>query len=114
VLRKRRAEEPKVDAGASFFQHWWFHLPNYALAVLMYACVGRFLLGLFVDPAWNNFIWKGFVRVSDVAVRPVRAVTPAAVPLQVVVAFTFLWLLAARILFFFEMARWGLAPRLTG
>lgn len=101
-----------MDAAASFFQHWYFHVPNYVLAVLMYACVGRFLLGLFVDPNWNNFIWKGFVYVSDMAVRPVRAITPDAVPLQLVIGFAILWLIAARILFFFEMARWGLAPRI--
>lgn len=101
-----------MDAPVAFLQYWYYHLPNYALAVLMYACIGRFLLGLFVDPNWRNFIWRGFVVVSDFAVKPVRAVTPHVVPIQVVVIFAILWLLALRIFFFFEMARWGLAPRL--
>ncbi len=100
-----------MDAATSFFQHWYFHLPNYALAVMMYAVIGRFLLGLFVDPNWDNFIWKSFVAVSNPAIRVVRAVTPDAVPLPAVLVFTLLWLMAARILLFFELARWGLAPR---
>lgn len=103
-----------MDAAASFFQYWYYHLPNYALALMMYACIGRFLLGLFVPPTWDNYIWKGFVWASDPAVKPARYLTPSAVPDPVVVLFTILWLLAARILFFFEMARWGLAPRVFG
>jgi uncharacterized protein YggT (Ycf19 family) len=100
-----------LDAASSFFQYWYYHLPNYALALMMYACIGRFVLGLFVPPNWQNYIWRGFVWVSDPAVRSVRAITPHAVPLPVVVFFAILWLLALRVLFFFEMARWGLAPR---
>lgn len=103
-----------MDAAASFFQHWYYHVPNYVLAVIMYACLGRFLLGLFVPATWDNYIWRGFVWTSDLAVRPVSAITPSAVPAPLVILFTVLWLLAIRILLFFEMARWGLAPRLGG
>jgi hypothetical protein len=103
-----------LDAAASFFQHWYYHVPNYVLAVIMYACLGRFLLGLFVPATWDNYIWRGFVWTSDLAVRPVSAITPAAVPPPVVILFAVLWLLAIRVLLFFEMARWGLAPRLGG
>lgn len=103
-----------MDAASSFFQHWYYHVPNYVLALLMYACLGRFLLGLFVPATWNNYIWRGFVWTSDLAVRPVSVITPAAVPTPVVVLFAVLWLLAIRVLLFFEMARWGLAPRLGG
>lgn len=103
-----------MDAASSFFQHWYYHVPNYVLAVIMYACLGRLLLGLFVPAKWDNYIWRGFVWTSDLAVRPVSAITPAAVPAPVVVLFAVLWLLAIRVLLFFEMARWGLAPRLGG
>lgn len=103
-----------MDAATSFFQHWYFHLPNYALAVLLYATLGRFLLGLFVPENWDNFIWKGFVAVSNPAVKVVRVVTPNAVPTPVVLVFTMLWLMVARMVLFFEFARWGLAPRIAG
>jgi hypothetical protein len=103
-----------LDAAANFFQYWYYHLPNYGLAVLMYACVGRFLLGLVAKPGWDNFIWKGFVMVSDVAVKPVAAITPNVVPPPVLVLFAILWLTIARVALFFEMARWGLAPRIGG
>ena len=29
--------------------YWYFHLPNFILAALMYTMLGRFLLGLIVD-----------------------------------------------------------------
>lgn len=103
-----------MDAATSFIQHWYYHLPNYVIAVMMYAAIGRFILGMFVPENWSNFIWRGFVLVSDPAVKTVRILTPSAVPLQVVVLFTILWLLAIRVWFFFEMARWGLAPRVIG
>ncbi|MBX9990791.1 hypothetical protein [Phreatobacter oligotrophus] len=103
-----------MDAASSFFQYWYFHVPNYVLALVMYACLGRFVLGLFVPPTWDNYIWRGFVWTSDLAVRPVQAITPGAVPLQVVILFAILWTLAFRIFLFFEMARWGLAPRIAG
>jgi hypothetical protein len=110
-MSRQSWETNALDAATSFFQSWYYHLPNYALAVLMYAAIGRFFLSLFVDPNWNNFIWRGFVAVSDPAVKLVRAITPDAVPPPVIIIFTVLWLIAARVLLFFEFARWGLAPR---
>lgn len=103
-----------MDAATSLIQHWHYHLLNYALAVLLYATLGRFLLGLFVPENWDNFIWKGFVAVSNPAVKIVRVITPNAVPTPVVLVFTMLWLMAARMVLFFEFARWGLAPRIGG
>lgn len=103
-----------MDAGVSFFTYWYYHLPNYALAVLLYACIGRFILGLFAPANWDNFIWKGFIAVSEPAIKATRFVTPDAVPPPVLIIFAMIWLVALRILFFFEMARWGLAPRLMG
>jgi hypothetical protein len=103
-----------VNAAQSFFAQWYYHLPNYVLAVLMYATIGRFLLGLFVPENWSNYIWKGFVFVSDPAVRAVRLITPDAVPQPLLLVFTIIWLIAFRVFFFFEMARWGLAPRIGG
>jgi len=103
-----------VDAASSFFQYWYYHLPNYVLAIMLYACLGRFLLGLFVPQNWDNYIWKGFVLVSNPAVVATRFVTPAAVPTQLLLVFAMLWLMAIRVVLFFEFARWGLAPRITG
>lgn len=103
-----------MDAATSFFVYWYYHIPNYVLAVLMYAAIGRFALSLFVPENWSNYIWRGFVAVSDPAVKVARVITPDAVPAPLLLIFTILWLIALRILFFFEMARWGLAPRVFG
>ena len=33
----------------SFLTYWYFHLPNFVLAALMYTLLGRAMLALFVD-----------------------------------------------------------------
>lgn len=103
-----------MDAATSFFQHWYYHVPNYILAILLYACIGRFILSLFAPAGWDHFIWKGFVRVSDPAVKTAAYLAPAAVPPPVTVVFAILWLIALRVFLFIEFTRWGLAPAITG
>lgn len=103
-----------MDAATSFVTHWYYHIPNYVLALLLYAVVGRFILSLIVPENFDNFIYRGFIAVSDPVVRIVRFVTPDAVPPPVVLIFTLIWLMVIRVWFFFEMARWGLAPRIFG
>ena len=38
-----------MDTAASFASYWYFHLPNFVLAVIMYTMLGRALLGRFDD-----------------------------------------------------------------
>ena len=45
--------------------YWYYHLPNFVLAALMYTLLGRALLALFVDPDSSNYIWRFFCRVTD-------------------------------------------------
>jgi len=42
--------------GSSFFGLWYFHLPNFILAALMYTLLGRVLLSLFLDADSPNYI----------------------------------------------------------
>ena len=44
--------------------YWYYHLPNFLLAALMYTLLGRVLLSLFVDPDSPNYIWRFFCRVD--------------------------------------------------
>ena len=37
-------------SGGSFLSFWYYHLPNFVLAALMYTLLGRVVLGMFVDP----------------------------------------------------------------
>lgn len=91
-------------------EYWYFHLPNYLLAALMYTLIGRFLLTFFVPAGWNNYIWRGFVRLTDPVIRLFAFITPKTVPLMVLILFSFLWLFAIRIAFLRALAVSGLAP----
>lgn len=90
--------------------HWYFHLPNFVLAAIMYTLIGRLLLSLFAPPAWNNYIWRAFVRITDPAVAAVRYVTPEVLPVFVVMIFAVLWIMIIRISFFIALGNLGLLP----
>ena len=62
-------------------QYWYFHLPNFVLAAVMYTLIGRLLLSFFVPVNWQNYIWRAFVRITDPIVGIVRLITPAALPI---------------------------------
>ncbi len=49
---------------ASFWNLWYFHVPNFVLAVVMYTMLGRALLGLFVEHDSRNYIWRGFCAIT--------------------------------------------------
>ena len=53
--------------------YWYFHLPNFVLAALMYTLLGRALLGLIVEPDSSNYIWRFFCRITDPVHRADRA-----------------------------------------
>lgn len=82
-----------------FWEYWYFHLPNYALGLLMWTCFGRFALSLFVRPDSQNYIWRFFRLLTDWLIRAVRVITPRFVMdafLPLVAAF---WVIVARFIF---------------
>lgn len=91
-------------------QHWYFHLPNFVLAAVMYSLLGRLLLSFFVPPGWGNYIWRTFTALTGWAVGLTRALTPAILPDPVVMVFAILWLMLARAALFIAMAHAGLLP----
>jgi YggT family protein len=93
-----------------FWDYWYFHLPNYLLALGMYLMMGRILLSPFVPPGSNNYIWRSFVALTDPMVRLVAKVTPAGVPTVVLLVFGFLWLFVLRVAVYVALAASGLAP----
>ena len=48
---------------SSFLTYWYFHLPNFLLAALMYTLLGRVLLALIVQPDSSNYIWRFFCQL---------------------------------------------------
>lgn len=94
-------------------QYWYFHLPNFILAALMYTLAGRLILSFFVYPDWQNYIWRAFVRLTDPVVGAVRFVTPAVLPSVVVLVFSILWLMLLRLALVALFGSLGLLPDLS-
>jgi YggT family protein len=101
-----------VTAGSSLLAHWYFHLPNFVLAAVMYTLLGRAVLGLIVDHGSQNYIWRFFCRLTDPIVRTVAFVTPQAAAPVVIWLFAFVWLFWIRVAFYALFAVLGAAPRL--
>jgi hypothetical protein len=82
--------------------------------VLGYTLLARFVLGFFVAPDWNNYIWRFFRRLTDPCLAATAYITPAqlgaTVFLPVVAAF---WTFLFRYLWFFLLSGAGLAPELS-
>lgn len=93
-----------------FWSYWYFHIPNFILAAVMYTLLGRLVLGFFVDENWDNYIWRGFKLITDPFLRVVRFVTPAILTQPVVVVFGVLWLMALRLGYLMLLANLGVAP----
>lgn len=95
---------------------WWsylyFHLPNYAFAVLFWTLVGRFMLGLFLPADSPNYIYRWFRRLTNWLMRPVAFITHPVMPPAVLPMVAAFWVAMARVAFFMAMYAAGLAPRL--
>jgi len=102
------------DQTIQLLPFWYFHLPNYVLAALVYTLMGRFLLEMMAPAGWNNYILRAFVTVTDPVVKVVRFITPHAIALPLVLVFGALWLMLLRVALFLAMARYGVAPTIGG
>jgi len=83
--------------GSALFSYWYFHLPNFILAALMYTLLGRVLLGVIVQPHSSNYIWRFFCRITDPVVAAVALVTPKACVPVIVWLFGVVWLFWLRV-----------------
>ena len=96
--------------GASFLTYWYYYLPDYALAVIMYTLLGRVALSLFLEPDSPNYIWRFFCRLTDPAIAVVAHVTPKAAAPLVLWLFSSVWLFWLRFLLRATYAAAGLIP----
>ena len=103
-----------MNISATLLTHWYFHLPNFVLAALMYTLLGRALMGLFLDPQSQNYIWRFFCRVTDPVVALVALVTPKAAIPVVVWLFAVVWLFWLRVALLYLFLWLGAVPRLGG
>ena len=81
----------------SFLSFWYFHIPNYVLATLMYTLLGRALLSLFIEPDSSNYIWRFFCWLTDPVIRLIALVTPKAAPPIILWLFGVVWLFWLRV-----------------
>ncbi|MCC6888174.1 MAG: hypothetical protein IT536_06530 [Hyphomicrobiales bacterium] len=96
-----------------FWTDWYYHLPNFVLAALMYTLLGRALLGLIVQPDDSNYIWRAFCRLTDPVVKAVALVTPKAAAPVVVWLFGVVWLFWLRVFMLATFLALGVAPRIN-
>jgi YggT family protein len=100
-------------SGGSLYAYWYFNLPNFVLAALMYTLLGRVLLGLIVEPASTNYIWRFFCRLTDPVVAAVSTVTPKDAAPVVVWLFGVVWLFWLRVLLLHSFLYFGAIPRVA-
>jgi hypothetical protein len=96
------------------FGLWYYQLPDYVLAILMYTLLGRALLRLIVEPDSTNYIWRFFCRITDPVIAVVALVTPKAVAPVVLWLFGAVWLFWLRVLLLLGLASLGLMSRSGG
>jgi fucose permease len=97
----------------SFLPFW---IVNYGLAIVVWSCIGRFLLSWAVPAIQpQNYIWRAFVALTEWSVRLAAFITPRYVRpiyLPLIAAFWLYWF--ARPAAFVAFVQLGLAPRLVG
>lgn len=98
----------------SFFEHWYFHLPNLILAALIYSLIGRYVLELLFAKKPDAVIVKVFRQITSPVVRLVRFITPAIVPNGLVIVFAIVWLMVLRMFLYLTVIAAGVKPFLGG
>jgi YggT family protein len=99
-----------VEASNPFLAYWYFHVPNFVMAAIMYTLFGRAVLGLIVDRNSQNYIWRFFCRITDPVIAIFAVVTPKATAPVVLWLFSFVWLFWLRLALFVVFTALGLAP----
>jgi p-aminobenzoyl-glutamate transporter AbgT len=95
----------------NFLAHWYYHLPNLAMAAMMYTLFGRYVLELVfsaIGGRQDAVVLKAFRGITDPLLRVVRVITPHIVPDGLVIVFTVAWLLALRMVWFLTCVAFGM------
>lgn len=94
----------------TFLTYWYYFVPDYALAAVMYTVLGRVALSLFLEPDSPNYIWRFFCHLTDPAIALFAHVTPKATVQIVLWLFTFVWLFWLRFALLAAYRATGLLP----
>ena len=99
-----------MESDVRFFEYWYYAVPNYLLAALMYSLLARFILAFFLPPDSSNYIFRFLRRITDPVILVFGFLIPRAVPPLLVVLLCAVWLLLVRFAFYVAMAGAGLTP----
>jgi hypothetical protein len=99
-----------VNQTFALLPYWYYHLPNFVLAVLMYTLLGRVLLSLLVDADSPNYIWRFFCRVTDPFIAAMAIITPKASAPVVLWLFGVVWLFWLRVILLNLFLYFGAIP----
>ena len=98
------------ECHSSILTYWYYHLPNFVLAALMYTLLGRALLGLIVGRIRQLHLAL-FLPHHRSGRRGGRLVTPKAAAPVVIWLFGVVWLFWLRVGLHYMLLLLGLAPR---
>ncbi len=100
---------------SSFFLSYLpFWIVNYGLAIVLWSCIGRFLLAFFVPSMQpTNYIWRCFVMLTEWAVRATAAITPGFVRPFLLPPIAAFWIYHLRVASSLVMWQAGLVPAVS-
>ena len=97
-----------------FFGYLPFWIVNYGLAVVLWSCIGRFLLSFFVPSLQpGNYIWRAFRGLTEWAVRATAVITPSFIAPIFLAPIAAFWLYHLRIGIFLILWSLGMTPSLA-
>jgi YggT family protein len=97
-----------------WWSYWYFHLVNYAFALLFWTLIGRWMFGFFLPPESPNYIYRWFRRLTDWVMPPVAFITPSIMPPAARALVAAFWVAMARVGVFIVLHAAGLTPRMAG
>ncbi len=100
-----------MDTPSTFLTYWYFTLPNFLLAAIMYTLIGRVMLSLIFDEDTKNYIWRFFVRVTDPIIAIIALVTPKATAPVVLWLFGVVWMFWLRFVLYILFRSYDLIPQ---
>jgi uncharacterized protein YggT (Ycf19 family) len=92
--------------------HLAFWIVMYVLALTAWACIGRFMMQVFVPEESTNYIWRGFRLLTDWAVWCARRLIPSYVGVRFLPLVAACWLFGIRLVLGLILISAGLAPTL--
>jgi YggT family protein len=96
-----------MTSGASFWAHWYYHVPDLIMAALIWLLIARIALAVALGPGPGNTGVRLLHGITDPVLLGIGAITPRLVPAGLVVVCAIVWLLAARIALFVAVSATG-------